>query len=316
MAIFPAEGQLVHVSKAEAERIIDAAFAGKTPPPGHGVASVLHGAPGSGKTTFGWDYHTGDPENLENQIFVAYDEHGALYAIDAYREGLKDAHSFKQRHALWDTFRADSQYIRTQIIERAISGGFDILADVTSSGGGAPKFIQALQAQDYSVSLHSVYAPFNDCAPRFLGRERPGSPEELITKRIGALQTLPLVAAAADNTYLHFNPDYAASLKTLFGPAAQARATCVALVEASGCKSIEAPFAMAAMLHDMVQHPQVLNHTAITGNRGELYGYEVAHSDFSERTFVPVTEARAAELADASRNAAAWIASTFGAPRL
>jgi hypothetical protein len=219
MAIFPAEGKLVHVSEQDAANIIGITFFGKTPPDAKTPrAIIMHGPPGAGKTTEAYaQYADLTPDRRANTIFVAYDEHGALYAIPEYRDVIRKSMSFQDRHDLWAKFREDSQLIRTEIIETAFAERFDVIIDVTSSGKFAGKFVELIKAQGYDTEVISVLAPFDLCAERFLSRERPGSPRELISKRIGAAEMLPTLAQTADTFTLRFNP-HENTLTSVFRP--------------------------------------------------------------------------------------------------
>lgn len=316
MSVFPAEGKLVHITEAEAHSLAAQSFAGKAPRiQGNSQAIVLHGAPGSGKTTHAWQVHNENQRISGHEVFVAYDEYGALYQLPGFQEEIRDAKNFSQRHAVWDKYRADSQFVRTLVLEKAVADNYDIVADVTSSGGGARPFIEALQEMAYNVSVHSVYAPFDDCAPRFLSRERPGSAEELVSKRIGAMKTLPVVAQAADTFYLHYNPDHTRALTTLFGKQAAMPATQVASMAPGGMAHVSNAFAFAAMLDDMVRNAGKLSHEAVFDASGRnILGYNVMHGQgqAQEQTFVPLDTHSRIDLRKETLEAACWAANTFG----
>ena len=236
----PAEGALSYTSlftqkqfdfsQEQADRIINSFFEGKTPPPAGEqlTAEILLGAPGSGKSIHARERYEGLSEEERAQtIFVSYDETGAIFAIDEYLNGLKeqvedftDEHSpvsdesLKVRTELWDDYRQFSQYIRNGILKRALSEGYNVMIDTTSSSLGSVKLAEnVLQPLGYEISVVGTYAPFDVAVERLHSRVRPASDEEAVTKRLGdpeknsgALNMLKPMMAIADHFEYYYNP--------------------------------------------------------------------------------------------------------------
>lgn len=209
-------------TQEEADAIIDTFFEGKTPPTAEDqIAIILLGGPGSGKSFVAREQHENLHEAYKAEtIYVSYDETGAIFAIPDYKDALvkilgdhfdehepidSDLHEDLKAH--WDNYRKFSQYIRTGILERALEEGFSVTIDTTSSSQGVLKMIDLLRELKVpSVEVQATYAPFDASIDRLHHRIRPASDEEAITKRIGALNMIPYMMAAADHFDLHYNP--------------------------------------------------------------------------------------------------------------
>ncbi|MGH1404239.1 MAG: hypothetical protein ACRBDL_08335 [Alphaproteobacteria bacterium] len=217
-------------SEEDAQRIVEGFFQGKIHPDegDQKTARILLGAPGSGKSyNARKDYNALGEEERNKTIFVSYDELGAIFAIDDYVQGLKDhVPDYTDEHApvddttlgirteLWDDYRLFSQRARNMILKRALSDGYNVMIDTTSSSMGSVKLIEnVLKPLGYRIHTKGTFAPFHVGVDRLHTRVRPASNEEAVTKRVGdpdknsgALNMiLPMIKASDDFEY-DYNP--------------------------------------------------------------------------------------------------------------
>lgn len=196
---------------------------GKTPPiPGAAKkATILFGHPGSGKSWIGIQAHKNLPsEERDQQVVISYDEDGAMEAIPDYHLAMgslgvraRDGHAptngsnLKERRSVWQCYQADSQRIRSLSLNKALRGGYDLLIDTTSTSIGTQKLIDALRGIGYEhIEMTGAFAPFDHARSRIENRVRPTSAVgDLVGKRIGAYEWLPVYASVADKFSFYYN---------------------------------------------------------------------------------------------------------------
>ncbi|NBX66612.1 MAG: hypothetical protein EBQ96_06415 [Proteobacteria bacterium] len=201
----PAEGELKALdgapySAAKALQLAKQPLIGKLKPINRKPKVILlHGHPGSGKTTFGMERLKAlDPKG--NQLAVcSYDEHGALFAMPEYQKEMASAQTFEQRSAIWAKYRAVSQRIRSATLDMAMEAGCDLYIDTTSSSDHTFKLIQALQTKGYEIEIWSYVAPLDVGLKRVLEKQRGGDLFESVTKRAGAFLTFPKLICGFDD---------------------------------------------------------------------------------------------------------------------
>jgi|GEM_PF-3838074 len=248
--LFPAEGAPVVDRKKyppnKISDIVDSFFVDeingkispKSPPPNRDEAQVkiLLGAPGSGKSyNAAEDYFALNRTVQSKTVYVSYDETGAIYAIPEFVKEMKeilgndfDEHGhidfdalepeeYQAIEGIWTKYRALSQHIRSEILNRAAADGFNLIIDTTSSSPGSLKMIKAFKGAGYkkeNIEIEGTYAPWDMSRSRVETRPRKASYLELLTKRVGnpednkgALNMIrPLIEAAGTFTY-RYNPD-------------------------------------------------------------------------------------------------------------
>lgn len=207
------DGSLVHLTPQQAQDIANSFFAGKRP---SGLkdnfnAYVMHGPVGAGKSTLAWSLY--NDRNFvgelafNNTVYISADEHGAMDKIPGYREAVEAAKNDPAaRHELWKKFQADSQYIRSLVLKKAVSEGYSVFIDTTAAGERGETLVRSLRANDYQITLISCYAPLAVSVERVLGRERQADPAYLLSYRIGALNSFMTLAGLANKVSLWFAP--------------------------------------------------------------------------------------------------------------
>ena len=215
-----------------ADQLSEKAFEGKKPPLAKDrKATVLYGAPGSGKSRIGFDWLFGqDKAEQDSTIIVSYDELGAIFAIPEYQDELNviaqedlefrqddnydgqfakvSPETYRKREEAWERYRSFSQRIRHLTFMKALQRGYSVYVDTTSSGRGALIMINNFRKLGYGqVDIRGSVAPFEISKERIQTRPRPTSDEDLVHKRIAAMGMLPDLIKAADNFVLHYNPN-------------------------------------------------------------------------------------------------------------
>lgn len=199
-------------------------FVGKIPPvPGTmKKAMILFGHPGSGKSFIGIQAHKNLPaDERDQQIVISYDEDGAMELIPDYHLAMaslgivsEEAHKptegsrLKERRTVWQAYQADSQRIRALSLKKALRGGYNLLVDTTSTSVGTQKLIDALRGIGYDrIEMTGAFAPFDFARSRIENRVRPTSAVgDLVGKRIGAYEWLPVYSSVADEFSFYYNP--------------------------------------------------------------------------------------------------------------
>lgn len=211
------------------DKIVDNFFKNKKPPSHRNSAKIkiLLGAPGSGKSfNAAEDYARLKPYASLTTIYVSYDETGAIYAIPGFKEeicailGIDDfdehgeltipADKYSAVEDVWKKYRPLSQHIRTQILRRAVAEGYNMVIDTTSSSPGTihmvASFLEAGYAK-HNISIEGTYAPFLTSKARVENRPRKASYLELVTKRIGAMNMLPILVDEGHELTYYYNPN-------------------------------------------------------------------------------------------------------------
>ena len=178
------------------------------------LGTILHGAPGSGKSKTGLDrLFTEHIDTLDSTAIISYDEEGAIYDIPEYVAALKeivpefvDQHTplsperaletMEARHKLWLEFQPLSQYIRSLTLKQALHRELSLFIDTTSSSPATFKMIDTLRQLDYDhIEAWSTFGPLDLAKERILQRARPTSVHDTLVKRVGAYETLPGICA-------------------------------------------------------------------------------------------------------------------------
>lgn len=229
----PEEGDFSYnnvFTKERVDKIIDRAFLYKKPPEGRcqKSAEILLGAPGSGKSYLANDrFKKLDQQTKSQTIYVSHDEGGAIFSIDEYQDGLiKNIPDYRHEHSPvsdetldfrlkhHDDFRPLSQFIRNEVLKRALEDGYNLVVDITASNTGSIKMINnVLKPLGYDVHVVGSFAPIGASVSRVHERVRPVSDEEFISKRIGdpyknegALNMIAPLIAVADQFDYYYNP--------------------------------------------------------------------------------------------------------------
>ena len=133
-----------------ARRIVDAAFAGKKPATGRPIAYVMGGGGASGKGTLKAKLAAQGVIDAENAVDIDPDE--IKLQIPEYSM-LLDAGDSRAA----DRAHNESSRISTQVADRAMAGGYNIILDKTlSNADKAIKALEELRAKGYEVRLFGV----------------------------------------------------------------------------------------------------------------------------------------------------------------
>jgi predicted ABC-type ATPase len=182
-------------------------------------AIIFWGPPNSGKTTGCSEYvlEKQSADAISRMVAVSYDEpllyeqSGALFNIPAYAEtyaeqaevlkngGTADRDLLAEKYRM---FRSDSQRIRSMTLNEAVRRGHSLCIDTTSSGQRIFEMIETLQKAGYKIHIVGMIAPLDLAVKRSDERLRLVEPEEVFSKRAGALGTFKKLISLAETTVL------------------------------------------------------------------------------------------------------------------
>lgn len=226
----PAEGALFYLQNGEkvaydqgqAMELALLPLQSKTAPAAKRVV-ILHGAPGSGKTHSGFlklEQALGDdPRRAKEWAIISYDEHGAIFDIPEYIQQIRDipmvednlgfnvnAATMEARYQAWLDFQPLSQWIRSQTLKHALKDELSLYIDTTSSSAGVLKLIDTLRDLDYTdIQVWSYRSDLRFAETRIQNRLRPTSMDDLLKKRVGAMEMLPQIIKYADRVEVFEN---------------------------------------------------------------------------------------------------------------
>lgn len=184
---------------------------------------ILHGAPGSGKTHSGFsklEKELGDdPRRVKDWAIISYDEHGAIFDIPEYIHRIRDIAMVEDdfnfglnrgtldaRAQAWLDYQPLSQWIRSQTLKHALKDELSLYIDTTSSSAGVLKLIDLLRDLDYTdVQVWSYQGSLKVADARIHNRLRPTSMDDLLKKRVGAMEMLPQLIKYADRVEMFEN---------------------------------------------------------------------------------------------------------------
>lgn len=242
---FGLEGDPKRYQDEELQRLALNALEGKTPPAdGKPNAIVYWGPPRSGKTTHAQALLTKLESEGKSYVYSSSDEFGGIESIKTYREqnerlgaqwtkGLEalraaqeqvnglpqeqqDAALAEKRAALeklhqerlklHEDFAPDSRVIRGHALNEAVHRKLNVIIDMTSSGKSAVDMIDRLHEQGYSVEYQGLIASSPAAETRDHENARKAiAREDVFSKRVATLETLPTLVKKADSFTLSIN---------------------------------------------------------------------------------------------------------------